>query len=424
MSLLRNSRPRGRSRLLRGVALATAIAAAGALGACSAGSSNNTTATGTVSFFSWDAKPTMAPLMAEFEKANPKIKIEFSTAPPVQQYISTLQTRLSSGTAADVFIITAENKVDIMNSKAALNLNGEPFVSNLATAAKQTYTKGGKLYGAATSSWGGGIMYNKDLLAKVGATAPPKTWSEFLALCKKLKDAGIQPFYEGEDGIPVSVAALVGEQSGASTGEMDAKIWSGKTTFAKTWTKPLEKWVKLFDQGLEPRSVAGLTGTNAQTEFTSGRVAMLGTGSWALGGIQSAAPKLNLGFSGIPAATAPYWAGAVSPGYAINAKTKNKAAAEKWVSFLVSKQGVGEYQKLTGSIMTTKNFTPKLSPVLSSAVTDIRAGKFYLPQVTWPDNSAAMNTYVVSILQQLTQGQIKPAQATASMDAKLKSLQG
>ena len=67
-----------------------------------------------------------------------------------------------------------------------------------------------------SSSWGGGILYNKDLLAKVGFSKPPQTWDEFLALCHKLKDAGITPFLEATDGIPVTVAALVGRRTSAS----------------------------------------------------------------------------------------------------------------------------------------------------------------------------------------------------------------
>jgi raffinose/stachyose/melibiose transport system substrate-binding protein len=54
----------------------------------------------------------------------------------------------------------------------------------------------------------------------------------------------------------------------------------------------------------------------------------------------------------------------------------------------------------------------------------VRDGKFYLPQVTWPTNSAAMNTEAVSLIQQLIQGQSTPEKVAAALDAKLNSLQG
>jgi raffinose/stachyose/melibiose transport system substrate-binding protein len=39
----------------------------------------------------------------------------------------------------------------------------------------------------------GGIFYDKDAFSKAGVTAEPKTWTEFLDVCQKLKDAGIAP---------------------------------------------------------------------------------------------------------------------------------------------------------------------------------------------------------------------------------------
>jgi raffinose/stachyose/melibiose transport system substrate-binding protein len=410
----------------RAVVATTAAGLLTALAACGGGTQAASSGSGTthVSYFSWENQQVMQPIITAFEKANPTIKVDFSYAPPVPQYISTLQTRLRSGTAADVFIITAENKVDLMGNKLVKDLTNEPFMSNLAAAAKATYTKDGAVYGAAVSSWGGGILYNKDLLAKVGFTTPPKTWDDFLTLCQKLKAAGVTPFLEGTDGVPVTVAALVGAKNQELGGTMDEQIWAGKTTFAQTWTEPLTMWSELFTKGLETRSAAALTGDQVNAEFEKGDVAMMTTGSWGLGTIQTAAPKLKIAFMPVGGTTGPYWAGAVSPGYAINAKTKHQAAAEKFIGFLTSQQGVSTYQKETASITTTKDYQPKLDPALSQMVPAVRQGKFYLPQVSWPTNSDALNAEAVAQLQQLAQGNSTPAKAAAALDAKLKSLKG
>ncbi|MFI5060131.1 MAG: ABC transporter substrate-binding protein [Actinomycetales bacterium] len=418
MSLLNK---RSGRRLTVGIAAATAFAAAVAMTGCSSGSGSESS---TVSFYSWDNAQMMKPVLDEFKKENPSIKVDVSYGTPVAGYVSTLQTRLGSGTAADVFIITAENKTDIMNGGFAKDLSKESWISNVAPAAKATYTKDGKVYGVATASWGGGILYNQDLLNKVGFTAPPKTWAEFLDLSKKLKDAGVVPFYEAADGIPVSLAALVGLENQKLGGKLDADIWAGKTTFAKTWTGPLADWNKLFTENLEPRTVAGLTGDQVTAEFEKGNVAMMGTGSWALGGIKAAAPSMKMNFMAVPGDSSTYWAGAVSPGYAINAKSQHTAAAEKFVEFLQSAKGVELYQKQNAAITTTKDYTPTLDPALSTMSTAVRDGNFYLPQVSWPTNSAALNTEAVSLLQQLIQGQTTPEKVAAGLDAKLASLKG
>lgn len=401
-------------------AILVATTASLGLAACSSGAGSSTD--NTVTFYSWDNADMMKPVLDGFEAKYPDIKVEVTYGTPVQGYISTLQTRLGSGTAPDVFIITAENKQQIMDGGFAKDLSNEPWLSTLAKSAKDTYTKDGKVYGAATSSWGGGILYNQDLLQKVGFTNPPQTWNDFLDLCAKLKAAGIQPFYEPLDGIPVSVAALVGLVNVEHGGTLDADIWAGKTTFADTWTKPLEQWSELFTKGLEPSSVTSLTGDQVASEFEKGNVAMIGTGSWALGGIQAAAPSIKLNFMAVPGADATYWAGAVSPGYAINAKATHPSSAEKFVAYLVSAEGVKAYQQKNANITTTSNFTPQLDPALSAMAKDVRGDKFYLPQVTWPTHSAELNQEAVSQLQMLAQGQTTPAKVAADLDTKLKSL--
>src|SRR5215218_337964 len=166
-------------RTRRAVAALGAVAAIVALGACGGGggSSGGGGDGKTLTFFSWVSKEQMTPIMAAFEKKNPGVKIEFSTAPPVAEYISTLQTRILSGTAADVFAIAAENKTNLINGKHVVDLKDKPFLKNVPKFNQTTYSgPDGAVYGMSVASWGAGILYNKDLLAKVGATGIPQTW--------------------------------------------------------------------------------------------------------------------------------------------------------------------------------------------------------------------------------------------------------
>ena len=137
-----------------------AVSTAMTMAACGSSSPGGTQDTGTLTFFSWDSEQVMSPIIKEFETQNPAIKVEFSTAPPVAEYISALQARILSGTAADVFAIAAENKSNLIDNGAVADLTEEPFMANLTQFNKDTYGKDGRTYGASISSWGGGIMYN------------------------------------------------------------------------------------------------------------------------------------------------------------------------------------------------------------------------------------------------------------------------
>src|SRR5687768_10626586 len=127
---------------LAAVALALPIAACG--GTPGSGGDENKKLT----FFSWDGEETMKPLITKFEQDNPGLKVEFSTAPPVAEYISTLQSRILAGTAADVFAIAAENKTNLINGKHVVDLKDKPFLKNVPKFNQTTYSgPDGAVYG-------------------------------------------------------------------------------------------------------------------------------------------------------------------------------------------------------------------------------------------------------------------------------------
>jgi raffinose/stachyose/melibiose transport system substrate-binding protein len=401
------------------VAVTTAVTMAACGGSSSGGSDQDT---GTLTFFSWDSEQTMDPIIDEFEKQNPGIKVEFSSAPPVAEYISTLQARILSGTAADVFAIAAENKSNLIDNGAVVDLTDEPFMAKLTQFNKDTYGKDGRSYGASISSWGGGIVYNKKLLAKAGVREFPKSWDEFEALCAKLKEQGVKyPFLESVQAMPIVVAAFVGGESAASGGSLDKQIFDGSTTFAATWTEPLTRWSELYTNGLVPKDVVGLTGDQVRDEFTSGRAAMIPAGPWEVSPIKKANPDLDFEMAPVPGMSGPqsYLAGAASPGLAINAKAKNPEAAKKFIAFYTDATSVAMYNKATDAITTTTDFKPVIDKSLTPIVERVRAGQIYLPQIAWQRCQDALNLEATAQLQQVVQGKTSPGDAAAALDTKL-----
>lgn len=427
MSIDPHKSPKPTQSPRRSVARATMIAFAAAValslvacGSSSAGAGDGKTE---LSFFSWDNQKTMQPVIDQFQVENPSITIKFSTAPPVDQYISTLQARLLSKTAADVFIYTAENSQVLTKGGYVKDLTKEPFISVMNSANRNFMSKNGKVYGLSVSSWAGGIMYNKALLTKVGVTTEPKTWDEFLAVCKKLKDAGITPFYDGvQDGNLMALYGLIGG-SYAVNGNQDSKIFAGQNTFASAWSQPLADYAKLYSEGYSPKTVVGLTGDQTMSEFTSGRVAMIAGAPWNVGNVRKAAPNLDFTIMPVPGVqgNAPYWTGAASPGYAINSRSKKVAAAEKFLTFLSGAKGIELFNKSSGAITTTSNFVPTVDPALTELAAGARAGKIYLTVISWPSNQSALADELKAQIQSLAQGKQTPEGVANAMDAKLAS---
>jgi raffinose/stachyose/melibiose transport system substrate-binding protein len=402
----------------------TAVAAcalAGALGACGDGTGGGDA--NTLTFFSWDDEETMSPYIKSFEAENPGVKIQFSTAPPVAEYIAALQTRVLAGTAADVFYIAAENKSKLIEGKHVVDLTDEPFMNNIAPFNKDTYSAEGRAYGMSLSSWGAGILYNKDLLAKAGAETVPQTWDEFLGLCADLKAAGVTPYLEAGDGMSIPLSAFLGARSAEDGGTMDEKIFNGQSSFARTWVQPLTEWSELWQRDLVTKDVVGLTGEQVRDEFANGRVAMIPTGPWDISALREAAPDMRFAMALVPAIPGgmPYLSGAASPGLAINAKAKNPELARKFLTFMGKASTVEQVNKLQAAITTTTDYEPTIDPALEAIGGPVREGKIYLPQIAWPRQEDVLNVEAVAQLQRMIRGEITPKQVAEALDAKLKS---
>jgi raffinose/stachyose/melibiose transport system substrate-binding protein len=407
-----------RLRTVLGMALAAVLVLAGCGGTDSG--------TRTLTFFSWDNEENMRPLIERFEQLNPGVTVEFSHAPPVAEYISALQARLLSGTAADVFAIAAENKTNLIDGELVRDLTDAPFMANIAASNKATYSRDGRAYGMSVSSWGGGIFYNRELFARAGITAPPQTWDEFIQVCARLRDAGITPYLEAiPDGSQV-VAAFLGAANAASGANLDAQIFDGTSSFGRTWVEPLRQWSRLWDEGLVTRGIVGLKGEQVRDEFVNGRTAMYPSGPWDVQNIRKAAPGLDFEMMPIPALPGgePYLAGAASPGYAINSAAEEPELAERFLAFLGSVEGVRMFNETTAAITTTTDYEPVIDPSLRPIVESVRGGRYYLPMIAWPRHEDVLQVEAAAQEQMLVQGGTTPQAAAEAMDRRLADSDG
>jgi raffinose/stachyose/melibiose transport system substrate-binding protein len=411
-----------KSRLKFVVAGTATIVLAGTLGACSSDGGDAEGVT-TISFLSWTGQEQMEPIIEAFEVANPDVKVEASYSPPVAEYIQTLQTRVLSGTAPDVFVVAAENKTNLIDADAVIDLSGEPFMDGVQQFNLDTYGRDGAEYGLSLSSWAAGYAYNKEMLADVGYDAIPATWDEFIVMLQDLKDAGYTPFLESVDQLPTTVAAMLGAKTSGMDPSLDDQIFDGSSTFAEQWTPVLAEYNRLFTEGLVSPDVVALDGDQVRDEFANERVAIINAGPWIINAVEEANPDLDWEFGQVPglADGMPYQAGAASPGYAISAKSdeEKQAAAKTFLTFLASEEGVQMFHEATNDVTVTENYTPDADPVFEPLVTPIREGELYLPMIAWQRDEDVLNVEAVAQIQRMVQGQIGPDEVAAALDAKL-----
>jgi raffinose/stachyose/melibiose transport system substrate-binding protein len=426
MPVDRAARPSRRQFVQAGLGLSLLGGGALATSGCGASTTGSSGSTGkSLAFFSWDDHTIMQPVLDLYTKQTGSA-VAFSNVPPVQEYISTLDAALKAGTAADVFALTAENR-HVVADGYLKDLSDQPFISVMNSANREFMTFDGKVYGLSTASWAGGIMYNKTLLAKAGATSLPDSWAGFLRLCAKLKSLGIAPYYEAAaEGNFMSLWGLLGGYFADQGHFPDQDIFDGKTTFAQTWSEPLIAYCELYTRGLVHKSITKLDDDRMISAFGKGHVAMCGAGPWDVAPVQKAAPKLSFDAAAVPGINqgTSYWAGAASPGYAINAKAKNPEAALAFLQLLAGQEALKAFGISSGSITTTSNYTPTITTGLTQQAEGARSGRIYLPVVHWPRHAEDLAAELSAQLQKVIRGAGKPQHIPATLDQKLKQLDG
>jgi raffinose/stachyose/melibiose transport system substrate-binding protein len=179
--------------------VAATVACVLALGACSAGSlgSNDEGGGTTLTFLvdNGEGSVKIGQGLAEaFHAKNPDITVQVQQRPGGSEGDNIVKTRLSTGEMTDVFLYNSGSLFQALKPQQNLTpLTGEPWAGQVEDIFKPTVSVGNELYGAPiTSSFGGGILYNKKVYEKLGLQVPT-TWAEFMANNAKIKAAGIDP---------------------------------------------------------------------------------------------------------------------------------------------------------------------------------------------------------------------------------------
>lgn len=378
-------------------------------------------ASGTVTW--WDTSdttsqaPVFQALVAQFQTKYPKIKVNYVNV-PFSDAQQKFKTAAQGGNGApDVLRSDVGWTPGFAEQGYLLPLDGTPALEN-----KDDFLPGplgttqyrDKTYGAPQVTDTLGLLYNKDLFAKAGIAAAPKTWGELKAAGQALKaKAGVdgiylnpdayflQPFFYGEGADMVDVAAK--------------KI----TVNAPEAVKAVEIAADLLKSGAAAQPAYTDGYANMQAAFKDGKVGMIINGPWAVPDIFGGSAfkdKANLGIAAVPAGSTGK-AGAPVGGHnlVVYAGTRAPTAAQLFVQFMTSPQSEAAVaQKLAILPARTSAYTDavKADPVISAfqPVMTTARPRLAIPQAS--DLYTPLSQQYIKILQ--------GAPAQAGLDAAAK----
>ncbi|MFF3844065.1 extracellular solute-binding protein [Streptomyces sp. NPDC002328] len=330
----------------RGIA-ATALVASLALAATACGGSDSgDSADGPVTITWWDTSnatneaPTYQALVKEFEAANKDIKVKYVNV-PFDQAQNKFDTAAGSKGAPDLLRSEVGWTPAFAKKGFFLPLDGTEaladqakFKPNLIEQAKYE----GKTYGVPIVTDTLALVYNKELFAKAGITAAPKTWDELKTAAATIKDKTGVDGYWGSTQAYYAQSFLYGE--GADTVDADAKKITVNSAAAK---KAYGTWLGLFDgKGLHKADTTADAYAHIQDAFVNGKVAAIVQGPWEITNFYKGAAftdKNNLGIATVPAGSTGK-AGAPTGGHNLSvyagSDKAHQAAALKFVNFMTS----------------------------------------------------------------------------------------
>lgn len=347
---------------------ALTLAGALALTGCSQGSATKSQsgAAGepvTVRFMDFSAngghEQDLSTLVTAFEAQNKDIKIQVETV-PYDSYFTKLQTAVAGGTAADTFEVDYQNFVSYAKNGSLAALDGVDGAAYKPTLFK-AFASDGKQYGLPESFSNVVLFYNKTLFDKAGVATPTAgwTWTDEQAAATKLTQPSAKVWGDYQ---PISyneyykAVAQAGGQFLSADGK-SAAFDSPAGTAAATWlvskagkTMPTDK-----DGAGTPDFDSNL--------FKSGKLAMWHTGIWMFSAMKDVPFDWDVVVE--PGDTTKASA-MFANGVVVNGASKNKAAAQKWLTFLSSSDDMVTARLKSSWELPPVADTSKLSSYLSA----------------------------------------------------------
>lgn len=235
-------------------------------------------------------------LAAEFEAANPNIRVTVETVGGSADWQTILKGRFTADEGPDIFNIEGPAQYDLWKANIA-DLTGESFLDGAVENAKAPLNVGGRQYGMPVNFEGYGYIYNKDIFADAGITDLPTNFSELRATARQLEDAGYTAFATGYGTWWVIGLHLLNATM-AQTDDPQAfmeGLSNGTESMADTKVfQDLKDLIDLTVEFGEDNPLA--TDHNQQVQLlANGEVAMIQQGVWKETALYAATPDLDIG---------------------------------------------------------------------------------------------------------------------------------
>lgn len=324
----------------------------------------------TIKFSHWSGKNAFTQIYAKFKQIEPDIAIKEELIPS-NEYMDILQTRLSGGTAPDLFGINGV-------SSWAVKFNNDGFLEPLNDVSElgqveEAFTAiskdaSGNQFVGVWNSVNFGLFYNEQLFAAAGVQ-PPATWQQFLDVCGKLQAQGIRPLaLGGKDAFTLNWVLSYIQANEQYVKEPDAfeRINRREAKFSDlvSYRRSIEKFQTLISEDIIGTDSLGVSYNDSLVLFAEGKAAMVAGGAFSAPAIRGFNAEIKMGALPIPGEKGERNTfGVPGTAFGINKASSDEAkeAAKKFLAFLFDEQVSKAFSEQTALFTTLKDVKPDFS---------------------------------------------------------------
>ncbi|PZG01455.1 N-acetylglucosamine/diacetylchitobiose ABC transporter substrate-binding protein [Micromonospora deserti] len=329
-----------------------------------------------------------------YKQKFPKANVKFSQT---EEVATVLQPRFTSNTPPDMInnagsklmdqgaLVQAGQVQDLTElfEAESLDLPGKKVKDTLIPGTIEQGTFNGKPYVLNYAFTVFGLWYDSTLFEKNG-WVPPKTWSEFTALCDKIRAAGVTPYsYAGANAayyqylvLLTSAAKIGGPDVLKNIDNLEDGAWQVDAVkqAAAAWAEIGAKYGN--------KAHLGLKHTEVQLQQNQGKVAFYPSGSWLENEqAKDTPPGFTYAVMPVPSVTGsdklPQTAIYAAAGemYFVASKGKNPRGGMEYLRHMLSKAGAKGFTELTKVLTVVRGATDGLtiSPGLTSSEAMLKA---------------------------------------------------
>ena len=315
------------------------------------------------------------------------VKVNFELYAPSDAYAQKIRAAAQGTNLPDVFGILGEKRDFAAFIKADHILDLTPYmeVNNAAwknsffpkALAVNEFTVGNS-YGISSGVYGVPVdiltiqmVYNKKLFSQLGLdpNQPPKTLDEFLQIGPKIQAAGLQGLVSGWGEVWM-IDCLANDYAFNIMGK-DKVLATIKGEIAYTdpdWIKVFTVFKQMQESGILAKGLVTMINKSAEQLFANEKAVFAFNGSWCVNVYQGMNPNLEYAAMLPPPVSDKYpmsiWGGAGSS-FMVNARSKNKDEAVKFLIWLTDQDQQAYLSKATNNLPANKNSLAKIPEVLA-----------------------------------------------------------